>query len=341
MTLPRMAHKAASVVGVVALVIALFSIAGFVYQQIGAWKDARRFPQVGRSVDVGGRKLNLECSGQAAPTVILESGHGVPGLAWTAVQSRISALTRTCWYDRAGYGWSDAGPFPRHSDEIARDLHALLSNGRVAPPYILVGHGFGAFNVRAFRGRYPDEVAGMVLVDPPSDDPGPDNPTVPPKQHIESLRPAMVLVFRVLGELGFWRLKRKDLAPPSGFAPGEWETLSALMIQPKSLAARVQETPLRASAAQVRAARDLGGIPLIVVFPGIPMEADSWQRRRFELQSALAKLSTEGKQVIVPNVGGMWWPYSAPNVVESIIQIIAEVRTRQRLSVRVATRENR
>jgi len=313
-----------------------------VYQQIGAWNDARRFPQVGQRVDVGGRKLNLQCSGQGAPTVILESDHGVPGLAWTAVQSQISLFVRTCWYDRAGYGWSDSGPFPRHSNEIVQDLHALLNNGGVVPPYILVGHRFGAFNVRAFRGLYPDEVVGMVLIDSPSDDPAPDNPTLPPKQHIESLRPAVVLLFRTLGELGLWRLKRKDLGPPpSGFTPSEWETLSALLNQPKSVAARVQETPLRASAAQVRAAGDLGDVPLIVLSPRIPVDANARQQRRLELQSALVKLSREGAQVTVPTVGPMW-PYSAPgDVVESVARIIAEVRTGHRASARAATGEQR
>ncbi|HVH70419.1 MAG TPA: hypothetical protein VNB49_04825, partial [Candidatus Dormibacteraeota bacterium] len=196
--------------------------------------------------------------------------------------------------------------------------------------------------VRAFRGLYPNEVVGVVLIDPPSDDPAPDNPTVPPKQHIESFRPAVVLLFRTLGELGFWRLKRNDFGPrPSGFTPTEWETLSVLVSQPKSVAGRVQETPLRASAAQVRAAGDLGNLPLIVVSPRIPADANARQRRKLELQSALVKLSRQGTQVTVPNAGPMW-PYSPPDdAVGAIGRIIAEVRTHHQVSTRASTGERR
>jgi pimeloyl-ACP methyl ester carboxylesterase len=321
----RIIRRSARFTQFIAVVIALLAVAGFVYERIGARTDARRFPQIGQSVDVGGRRLNLHCLGQGGPTVVLDSDHGVPGLAWAGVQRRLAQLARTCWYDRAGYGWSEPGPFPRHSNEIARDLHTVLGNGGVTPPYILVGHRFGAFNVRAFGGFFPDEVAGMVLIDPPSDDPAPNNPTVPPRQHIETLRPAMILLFRVLGEVGLWRLMSSDPAP-LGFPPREWAALSVLARQPKAAAARVKETPLRASAAQVRAAGDLGDLPLIVVSPAVPTAANVRQRRKFELQTALVKLSKHGRHVILRDIDGML-PYTAPDtVVETIGRVVAEVR---------------
>lgn len=304
-------------------ILCLIAFAGTTYQRIRASEDAKRFPQVGQRVDVGGRTLNLNCSGKGEPTVIFESTHGVPGLAWNGVQSQISSLVRTCWYDRAGYGWSDEGPSPRHSNEIARDLHVLLKNAGISPPYILVGHGFGAFNVRAFRGLYPEEVKGMVLADAPSDDADPRNPTVPPKKHIEALRPAVIVMFRIVGELGLLRLLQSPSEAPPGFSPVEWQTIQALMIQPKSVEARVQETPLFESAIQVRAAGSLGDMPLIVVSPE-PQQGDARGRLKLAYQSALVKLSTDGKQVIVPHVRGVWWPYSAPEMVESIIRVLKE-----------------
>ena len=103
------------------ILIAVFAVVGVIYEQRGARRDAQRFPQIGRSVDVGGRTLNLHCVGQTSPTVILESGHGVPGLSWAVIQVRLAQRARTCWYDRAGYGWSEAGPFPQRSNEIARE----------------------------------------------------------------------------------------------------------------------------------------------------------------------------------------------------------------------------
>ena len=96
------------------------------YEQYGQWRHRLDFPRIGRLVDIGGRSLNLYCSGDGGPTVVFESGAGGPGYAWVFVQREVSKFARACWYDRAGYGWSDAGPIPRHSAAIAEDLHRLL-----------------------------------------------------------------------------------------------------------------------------------------------------------------------------------------------------------------------
>lgn len=86
--------------------------AGLVHEQIGEQRDRKRLPQVGKSFDVGGRSLNLYCSGSGSPTVILESNGSVPGYRWMRLQREVTNFTRACWYDRAGLGWSDPGPFP-------------------------------------------------------------------------------------------------------------------------------------------------------------------------------------------------------------------------------------
>src|SRR5438445_1763208 len=85
-----------------------FACAGAVYEAAGNWLDARRFPQRGRSIQVGSLRLNLDCSGSGAVTVILDSGMGGPALDWILVQPEVAKFTRVCSYDRAGYGWSDA-----------------------------------------------------------------------------------------------------------------------------------------------------------------------------------------------------------------------------------------
>src|SRR5713226_2792133 len=87
--------------------------AGAAYQAIGNWRDARRFPQRGRSVGVAGLKLNLNCNGSGRPTVILESGLGLSSVGWIKIQPEIAMYTRVCAYDRAGYGWSEASKEPR------------------------------------------------------------------------------------------------------------------------------------------------------------------------------------------------------------------------------------
>src|SRR6267378_2819434 len=127
--------------GLMLTIIALI-IAGVVYEQLGERRDRKRFSQVGRSVDIGGRTLNIYCSGEGSPTVILE---GAIGYEWTPIQPEIAKFTRVCWYDRAGHGWSDPGPSPRTSAALANDLHELLRAAKVQPPYVLVGASFGGF----------------------------------------------------------------------------------------------------------------------------------------------------------------------------------------------------
>ena len=97
-----------------ALGIALLALtlAGIVYEQIGRRRDRNHYPQIGRSIDIGGRTLNIFCSGEGSPTVILDSGGHTAGYTWIGIQPEIAKLTRTCWYDRAGYGWSDPLPPP-------------------------------------------------------------------------------------------------------------------------------------------------------------------------------------------------------------------------------------
>ena len=120
----------------------------------------------GTFVGVGLHRLHLHCTGQGTPAVVFESGLGGTSLDWVRVQPEVSMFTRACSYDRAGYGWSESGPEPRHAARIAMELHRLLLHGNVPPPYVLVGHSFGGLAVRLFAARSePRAVAGVVLVD--------------------------------------------------------------------------------------------------------------------------------------------------------------------------------
>jgi pimeloyl-ACP methyl ester carboxylesterase len=113
-----------------------------------------------------GRRLNFRCRGRGGPAVVFESGWGASSMEWAKVQTLTSARRMTCSYDRAGYGFSDPGPVPRDAAAIVADLEKGLKAGRIAGPYILVGHSAGGLYVRLFAARHPSQVAGMVLVDP-------------------------------------------------------------------------------------------------------------------------------------------------------------------------------
>jgi pimeloyl-ACP methyl ester carboxylesterase len=124
------------------------------------------YTRPGKLVSAGdGARLNLYCVGHGSPTVVFDSGWEDWAPAWAVVQPKVAAWTRACSYDRAGAGFSTAGPLPRTSIRIADELHAALHNAGIAGPFILVGHAFGGDNVRVFADRYMPDVAGLVLVE--------------------------------------------------------------------------------------------------------------------------------------------------------------------------------
>jgi pimeloyl-ACP methyl ester carboxylesterase len=151
-------------IGLLLLVLALLA-SGFLYENISEARDRRFNPMPGRRVDVGGFKMHIDCTGAGTPSVILDSGLGDAFVSWRKVQPAISKFAYVCSYDRAGLGYSDSSSRPRTSQVIAEELHALLHAAGIDPPYVLVGHSMGGYDVRLFASLYRSEVAGMVLVD--------------------------------------------------------------------------------------------------------------------------------------------------------------------------------
>ena len=133
----------------------------------GTAEDQRLLPYVGPSqlVDIGGRRINLHCTGAGGPTVILIAGSASWSPIWYKVQPVIAQKTRVCGFDRAGYGFSDPAPRPQIISDVVDDLHAALKAGAISGPYVLVGHSLGGVEARLDAQRWPKEVAGMVLVD--------------------------------------------------------------------------------------------------------------------------------------------------------------------------------
>lgn len=292
---------------IMAIVMAASMVIGAAYEQIGRQIDARRSPEPGRLVNVGGHKWQISCTGDGQPTVILESGLGDILAEWQRVQAEISSFTRVCSYDRAGYGHSDAGPLPRTSLQISSELHDLLREAGERPPFILVGHSFGGYNLRVFNGHYPSEVAGMVLADAPQED------------EYEVMPPAWRQFSTDLLDRWEGQARWMPLQITFGFARLRYGRLlgkdAYLILQSKYLQARASELKgIQASAAQARASGGLGSKPLIVLTAVKQDDAlksalspddfahfqESWVRI---LQPRLAQLSSRGKQVILPDVG--------------------------------------
>jgi pimeloyl-ACP methyl ester carboxylesterase len=303
---------------------------GAAYEQYGQWRHRRNFPQIGQSVNIGGRSLNISCSGEGSPAVVFESGAGGPGYGWVFLQREISRFARACWYDRAGYGWSAAGPYPRDSAAIARDLHGLLRGAAIAPPYVLVGASFGGFNVRVYNRLYPGDVAGMVLVD---------------SSHIderEPIRPlpaalsyAQSALAQALKQTGVLRVFMDGYfgPTPKGLTSQEWAIASSF--EPRTLAENAKELFLE-SAQEARAAGALGDRPLIVLTAGLPpggahnpveaRQALARQRHWIEIQAQLARQSTRGKQVVVQNSHHCIQCDAPEAVIAAVQEVVSETR---------------
>ncbi|TAK01303.1 MAG: alpha/beta hydrolase [Chloroflexota bacterium] len=223
----------------------------------------------GQMVDVGGRRLYLECSGSGSPTVVLQAGLGESSAYWGRIAPGVAASTTVCAYDRAGHGRSDEVG-PQDGIALAVDLHTLLVQAGLTGPYVLVGHSSGGNYVRVFAERYPDEVAGMVLLDAQPADAFialPDYPTT--YQYL--LRAATLSP----------SLARIGLLGPTFGVTADQSTPAA------GRAARDELLALPAALRQAQALTSLGDRPLIVVSAGTGQQA-GW----LDAQDELPHLST-------------------------------------------------
>ena len=129
---------------------------------------ARQEPRLSFSqkVDIGGFKLYFQIMGDGSPPVVICAGLGDSSKSWTKIQQQVAEFTQSISYDRAGLGQSEPSPKPRNDIHVAQELHVLLKNAGIQPPYVLLGHSFGGMHILTFADLFPDEIAGLVLVDP-------------------------------------------------------------------------------------------------------------------------------------------------------------------------------
>ena len=322
----------------------LVALGGFTYEQIGRARDASRLPaRIGQAVDVGGgRTLNLCCSGQGSPAVIFETGGNAPGYSWAGIQQKVAEFTRACWHDRAGVGWSDPPPAPRTSASVAGDLHEMLQRAGVLQPYVLVGASIGGVYARIYTARYPNDVAGLVLVDSSHPDQHePDFMLSPASRMSPRVKRVICLALPVMVRLGALRLAA------SRMSGGQRGTLAQLEAQPKALEADSEQACAATADSNARpgsgtgnpeldnAARNAGGLgdrPLVVLTAGqywAPAgrekeAADYHEIWVHQYQASLARLSTRGRQVVVDAHHDM---DEAPKaVVTAVRQVVDQVR---------------
>jgi pimeloyl-ACP methyl ester carboxylesterase len=276
------------------LVVALLvlAVAGAIYQAIATERAERAYPPPGEMVDVGGYNLHINCVGQGSPTVILDAGSGGFSAHWVRVQREVSGSTRVCAYDRAGMGWSEMGPDPRDARQITSELHTLLGKAGIEGPYVLVGHSFGGMYMQTYAARYPDEVAGVALVDTSTD---PDQfsqrpegrDSYEPQKQSFAVVPLLVrLGVSLPARLGVVRLL-SEFDPASPELPQQQrEQIDALAPSTRQVTTFALEFLAPTQTLRLGSPGSLGNKPLAVVTAGA--SEPSWLKR----QDELATLST-------------------------------------------------
>ena len=309
------------------------------YHAINLARDERRYPATGKLVDVGGYRLHVSVHGEGGPTVVMDAGLAHVSAVWSFVQPEVAKFTRVCTFDRAGHAWSQRGPMPRTSGQICQELHALLANAQIEGPYVLVGHSFGGLNMYHYASMYPEEVAGLVLLDALSKD---------IRLHV----PRELGYFIVASRLKFFLFSRLTRLGVTRFylrvkgtdAAGDFivhlpreirQAVIAGYMRKTFVAAGRESAALRASIEQVRLAAPLRDIPLVVVahgvpemFSGLPSAAEviRMEQRWQKMQMELAQLSPSGKFLVAEKSGHRIHLEQPELVVEVIRQVVEAAR---------------
>ena len=307
------------------------------YQAIATAKEQARFPIPGKLVDVGGYRLHLRCEGMGNPTVVFESGFGMSSNEWALVQPEVTRSTRTCTYDRTGYGWSDSGP----TADSVEVLHVLLRKAGISAPYIMVGHSYGSGLVRRYAHRFPDDIAGIVLTATSYPDEewhrkaadSSDGDRRLLQKYAWTTRVGLLRIMpeRLLSEMFrvYFGLLRRYLPKQAA------ESEIAFLHQTRHVQSLVLEAdhPNDIEEAEDRAAcsKGFGSLPLVVLTErwvysaAADPEERKEARREEERQRKLARLSSRGEKIDVD--GGHLIPLEHPAVViDAIRRVILTAR---------------
>ena len=271
--------------------------------------------QAGRMVDIGTHALHIRVRGEGAPAVVVDGGIASRSEEWHALQLRLAEETLAFVYDRAGYGASEPGPLPRDSWREAEELKSLLQASAVEGPYVLVGHSLGGLNVQVFAERYPEDVAGMVLLDPP-----PLGWLLGENYSgLRAMAEQMTDEWQAIEERGAGSSDPEDRAESDFF---------------RMIASEHREM-LGESARLVAEIETFGNLPLVVIASGVPNPmfgevAEEYQTYWADQSRALADKSGRGEFFLAENSTHRLHEDAADLVLESILSLVTEARGHRR-----------
>jgi pimeloyl-ACP methyl ester carboxylesterase len=324
------------VLGVLAALLAL----GVLYQTLGARRDRRQYPAPGSFIDVRGHRVHAHCRGEGSPLVVLEAGIAGSSLSWTVVQPRIATFTRACAYDRAGLAWSEAPPRDRSVNTILNELSDVLAAVGDRDRVVIVGHSFGSLIARTWAARHPERVAGIVLVDPPT-----EWLSLTPERAYRLRRG------RVLSNVGAWLahvgvvracldlvMRGAGAAPRrfvTVFGPLAARTLERFVGEVRKLPADVhpivkaiwcQPKCFHAMAGYLQTLEREGALLTEVPPPDVPVVVVSGGDQTAEgiaAHRALAELSTQGRHVVAYR-SAHWVQFDEPELIVSEVRALVE-----------------
>jgi pimeloyl-ACP methyl ester carboxylesterase len=285
------------------LIISLFLlllclVIGYAYEWAGQRRDARIHPAPGRLVPVDGHRLHLLCKGTEGPTVVIEQGAGELSRFWWPLQDEAAKFARVCTYDRAGYGWSDPVPGGATVEDRARQLHILLTNAAIEGPYVFVAHSYGGLIVRSYTEMFPNEAAGLVLIDTPEES------SIFQAEVLDFYAKARIAnrVAALAAQFGVLRLLRQ-WAPLDRY--GFWLSRPAeylALCDDLASLERVPELQRRS-----KAAGSLGALPVTVITHGKPFPGPfaALEKNWGEGQKRLAALSSDSVLIVAANSNHM------------------------------------
>ncbi len=309
-----------------AAVVLFSACAGYVYQAVSTAFDRKKFRPPGSFASANGHALHYQVAGKGSPTVILEAGLSGMSSVWGWIQPEVAGFTRVISYDRAGLGWSEPDDTPFTATRSAGQLHDLLRASGIEMPFVIVGHSMGGLLGRVFADRYPDEVAGVVLVDASHPDQYWQYPAI--RMYMNSgFR--LLRKIPVLTKFGFVRLTGFLNCQSEGLPLRQLAEAKVFLSSYRHMSTTLKESlAWETICAEVRGARDLGDKPLAVLSAGrnpLPGSLD--------LQRELAALSSESMHHIVKGASHVTLVTHreyASSVVEAIRQVVEKVKNGMR-----------